>query len=161
MADATIDTLSPDDTATIAHLYNSVFRPAHDPDWFARRLDGRMRPLIRVARIENDAVGFYIGFELKPTTHYGWLLGVVSDFRRAGIGTQLMRSAIDWARNQGYRYSRFEVPNAVRHFLHFGIAEGFDIVGLRWDTDLMTNLVIFEKALDRVDGTGDGQQHRR
>ena len=147
MADAIIDTLSSRDTATIAHLYNSVFRPAHDEDWFARRLDGRPRCLVRVARIGNDAVGFYVGYELKPSTHVGWLLGVVSDHRRSGIGTQLMRSSIDWARTEGYQYARFEVPNAVRHFLHFGIAEGFDIVGLRWDSELMANLVIFEKSL--------------
>jgi GNAT superfamily N-acetyltransferase len=150
MADAIIDTLSSRDTATIAHLYNSIFRPAHDEAWFARRLEGRPKTLVQVARIGNDAVGFYVGLELKPITHFGWLLGVVPDQRRTGIGTQLMRSAIDWARTEGYQYARFEVPNAARHFLHFGIAEGFDIVGIRWDADLMTNLVIFEKNLDKA-----------
>jgi GNAT superfamily N-acetyltransferase len=158
MADAIIDRLSPSDTETIAHLYNSVFRPVHEPDWFERRLRGRHNPLIQVARIGADAVGFYIGLELKPSTHCGWLLGVVSDHRRAGIGTQLMRSAVDWSRTEGYRFMRFEVPNAVRHFLHFGIAEGFDIVGLRWDSDLMTNLVIFEKSL-REPGHDDDHHH--
>ncbi len=152
MADAIIDRLSPSDTETIAHLYNSVFRPAHDAAWFDRRLQGRHNPLIQVARLGSDAVGFYLGLELKPSTHCGWLLGVVSDFRRAGIGTQLMRAAVDWAASEGYRYMRFEVPNSVRHSLHFGIAEGFDIVGIRWDGDLTTNLVIFEKALHEHHG---------
>ena len=147
MADAIIDRLSPSDTETIAHLYNSVFRPSHPPDWFDRRLRGRHNPLVQVARVDDDAVGFYIGLELKPSTHCGWLLGVVRDYRRGGVGTQLMRSAIDWARTEGYRYMRFEAPNAVRRFLHFGIAEGFDIVGVRWDSELATNLVIFEKPL--------------
>jgi GNAT superfamily N-acetyltransferase len=147
MADAIIDRLSPDDTATLTHLYNSVFRPERDEEWFRRRITGRPNPLIQVARIDNDAVGFYVGLELKPATHFGWLLGVVPDHRRAGIGTQLMRSAVDWARTEGYSTMRFEIPNSVRHFLHFGIAENFDIVGIRWDADLHTNLVIFERNL--------------
>ena len=147
MADATIDRLSPNDTETVAHLYNSIFRPERKTEWFDRRIKGRPNPLVQVARINHDAVGFYIGLELKPATHFGWLLGVAPDFRRSGIGTQLMRSAMDWARTEGYSNMRFEVPNAVRHFLHFGIAENFDIVGLRWDNDLHTNLVIFERSL--------------
>lgn len=147
MADAIIDRLSPGDVDTLRHMYNSVFRPERDAAWFERRLKGRPNPLIQVARIGDDAVGFYVGLELKPSTHFGWLLGVVPDSRRQGIGTQLMRSAIDWARTEGYQVMRFEVPNSVRHSLHFGIEEGFDIVGLRWDSDLMTNLVIFEKSL--------------
>lgn len=147
MADAIIDRLSPNDTDTVAHLYNSIFRPERDVAWFDRRLKNRPNPLIHVAHIENDAVGFYIGLELKPSTHCGWLLGVVSDHRRSGIGTQLMRSAMDWARTEGYQYMRFEIPNTVRHFLHFGINENFDITGVRWDADLHTNLVIFERSL--------------
>ncbi len=148
MADAIIDRLSPSDTETIAHLHNSVFRPERPAEWFERRLKGRPNPLIQVARIDNDAVGFYVGLELKPATHFGWLLGVVPDVRRQGIGTQLMRSAMDWARTEGYSSMRFEVPNSVRHFLMFGISEGFDIVGIRWNSELHTNLVIFERSLE-------------
>jgi hypothetical protein len=31
--------------------------------------------------------------------------------------------------------------------LHMAIAQGYDIVGLRWDTDRQQNLVIFERNL--------------
>lgn len=147
MADAIIDRISPTDFDTISHLYAQVFRPARGIEFFERRLKGRTGVLAQVARIKDDAVGFYIGMELKPSTHFAWLVGVVPEMRRAGIGTQLMRAAIDWSRTEGYRTLRFEATNRVRPFLHFGISEGFDIVGIRWDQDLMTNLIVFEKSL--------------
>ncbi len=148
MADAIIDRINPADLGTITHLYNSIFRPERDEAWIKRRLDGRRGILAQVARIEHDAVGFSIGMELKPTAHFAWLVGVVPELRRTGIGTQLMHAAEDWARTEGYRTLRFESPNTVRPFLHFGIADGYDIVGIRWDQDLMTNLVVFEKTLE-------------
>ncbi|MBL0927582.1 MAG: GNAT family N-acetyltransferase [Phycisphaerales bacterium] len=155
MADATIDRLSPTDLDTIVHLYNAMFRPTHDADWLKRRLRGRHNVLVQVARIGNDAVGFYVGMELKPNVHFAWLVGVVPEMRRTGVGSQLMRAAADWARTEGYTTIRFEASNHVRPFLHFGVHEGYDIVGIRWDSDLMTNLVIFEKRLEGADSAPD------
>ncbi|MDX2116131.1 MAG: GNAT family N-acetyltransferase [Planctomycetota bacterium] len=147
MADAIIDRINPTDMGVITHLYNSVFRPAMSEEDMKRRLRGRHNVLVQVARIGNDAVGFYIGMELRPEVHYAWTCGVVGEMRRAGIASQLMRSAEDWAATEGYRTLRFECDNNVRPFLHFGIANGYDIVGLRWDSDNLHNVVIFEKQL--------------
>ena len=147
MANVVIDRIDPADIATIAHLYNQVFRPERDADFFARRFRNRGGILVLVARIGMDAVGFYVGLELKPSVHFAWLCGVVPEMRRAGIASQLMRAAMDWARTEGYASIRFECHNQHRAFLHFGIAEGFDIVGIRWDPDRVENLVIFEKLL--------------
>jgi len=147
MADATIDRLSPNDLGTITHLYNQMFRPEWKEEDIQRRLRGRHNILVQVARIGNDAVGFYVGMELKPTVHFAWLCGVVPEMRRTGIATQLMRAAEDWARTEGYQFLRFECDNKIRPFLHFGIAGGYDIAGLRYDGERMSNLVIFEKPL--------------
>jgi GNAT superfamily N-acetyltransferase len=147
MADATIDRINPADLETVTHLHNSIFRPERERAWIERFLIGRHNVLVQVARIQNDAVGFYIGMELRPNTHQGWLVGVVPEMRRSGIGTQLLRAAGEWAKEQGYRSIRFEVPNTVRPVLQFAIAEGFDITGVRYDHDLATNLVIFERNL--------------
>lgn len=152
MANVVIDSLDPRDTATIAHLYNQVFKPARTPESFARRFMARANVSVLVARIGQDAVGFYIGLELKPSVHFAWLCGVVPEMRRVGIGTQLMHAAMDWAKGKGYAAVRFECHNQHRAFLHFGITEGFDIVGIRWDPDRLENLVIFEKLLDQPAG---------
>ncbi len=148
MADAIIDRIDPTDLELVTHLYNQLFRPERDVDWIARRLKGRYNILIQVARIEQDAVGFSVGMELKSNVHFSWICGVVPEMRRMGIATQLMCAAEDWARSEGYASIRFECSNQVRPFLHFGIANDYDIAGLRWDPDRMMNLIIFEKVLN-------------
>lgn len=155
MADAIIDRINPADLDLIGHLYNQIFRPERDADWIRRRLKGRNNPLIQVARMGRDAVGFYAGMELKPSVHFSWLVGVVPEMRRSGIATQLMHAAEDWARTEGYHTLRFECDNHIRPFLHFGIADGYDIVGIRWDQDRMSNLIIFEKTIGES-GESDG-----
>lgn len=150
MADAIIDRINPADLDLVTHLYNQMFRPERGPEWIGRRLQGRYKPLVQVARVDNDAIGFYVGFELKPITHFAWLVGVVPEMRRTGIATQLMHAAEDWARTEGYKSIRFECYNQIRTFLHFGIANDYDIVGIRWDTDRLANLVVFEKQLELI-----------
>lgn len=147
MADAIIDRIDPTDLSTITHLYNQIFRPEWTEDEIKRRLRGRYNLLVQVARIQSDAVGFYVGMELKPNVHFSWMCGVMPDIRRSGIATQLMRAAEEWSRTEGYQVIRFECDNKIRPFLHFGIEGGYDIVGLRWDGERMSNLVIFEKSL--------------
>ncbi|RMH26761.1 MAG: N-acetyltransferase [Planctomycetota bacterium] len=147
MADVVIDRIDPSDTATIAHMNNQVFRPEREPAFFARRLRNRVNPLVMVARIGPDAAGFFIGMELKPTVFFAWLVGVLPDARRMGIASQLMRAAEGWAGEHGYRSIRFECTNRHRAMMHFGIAGGYDLIGLRWDGDRAENLMIFERAL--------------
>jgi len=147
MGDIVIDLIDPANTEPVVHLYNQVFRPERDAEFFNRRLQNRVNPLVMMARIEDEAVGFFIGMELKPSVFFAWLVGVPPDARRQGVGSHLMRSASDWARERDYRFIRFECYNHQRTMMHFGIAEGYDIIGLRWDPDSADNLVIFEKRL--------------
>lgn len=147
MPDATIDRINPTDLDTITHLYNSIFRPERDGAWIQRRMGVPEHTLVQVARIGDDAVGFYCGYESRPCTHRAWLVGVVPELRRGGVASQLMDAAEDWSRTQGYKHLRFECSNRVRPFMHLGIANDYDIVGLRFDHELMTNLVMFEKRL--------------
>ncbi|HBS28059.1 MAG TPA: hypothetical protein DEB06_01100 [Phycisphaerales bacterium] len=151
MADAIIDRIDPRDFALVTHLYNQIFRPERTEAQIRNRLRGRHNIFIQVARIGPDAVGFYVGMELKPSVHFAWLCGVVPEMRRAGIASQLMNRAEEWATAEGYRSLRFECDNKVRPMLHFGIASGYDIVGLRWDPDRLSNLVIFEKTINTDD----------
>jgi GNAT superfamily N-acetyltransferase len=92
-------------------------------------------------------VGFFMGFELKPDVYFAWFYGVLPDYRRQGIATQLMEAVHEWARNNDYSYLRVECHNQHRPLLHLSIALGYDIVGIRWDSDRCQNLVIFEKSL--------------
>ncbi len=100
-----------------------------------------------MARIDKQPVGFFLGFELKPAVYFAWFYGVLPEYRRQGVASQLMDAVHSWAQQNGYEAIRFECHNQHRPMLHLGIAREYDIVGMRWDTDRGENLVIFEKTL--------------
>lgn len=150
MAEIVIDRLDPTDLKVLVHLNNQVFRPDRDIEFFERRFRNRMNPLALGARVGSDAVGFMLGMELKPSVFFSWLVGVLPDARRMGVASQLLLAAEEWARERDYLAIRFETSNAHRAMLHFGVAAGYDIIGLRWDVDRSENLVIFEKRIGGI-----------
>src|SRR5207248_131736 len=106
MADAIIEIVGQDDLPTIVDLYNQIYRPPRDVESFRRRFMARYNALRMIARVKDQPVGFFLGFELKPTTFFAWFYGVLPDFRRQGIATQLMEAVHAWAREQGYESVR-------------------------------------------------------
>ncbi|MCS7032458.1 MAG: GNAT family N-acetyltransferase [Phycisphaerae bacterium] len=147
MAQAEIVIADDRQLAYAVELYNSIFRPKREIDHFKRRFLGRHNVLTLLARIDEQPVGFWIGFELKPAMFYHWLGAVKSDLRRHGIGRQLQEAQQAWAKDRGYEYIRCECLNHQREFLHFAIAMGYDICGIRWDSTHADNLIVFEKNL--------------
>jgi GNAT superfamily N-acetyltransferase len=147
MADAIIDLVGPEDLPEIVALYNQIFRPPRDLESFSRRFRGRYNVLQLIARIKDRPVGFFLGFELKPTVYFAWFYGVLPDYRRQGIASQLMEAVHSWAKQHEYESLRFECHNQHRPMLHLAIALEYDIVGIRWDPDRGENLVLFEKVL--------------
>jgi GNAT superfamily N-acetyltransferase len=147
MADAIIDIVGPEDLEEIVKLFNQIFRPPRDAEFFNRRYLGRHNVLQMVARIDDRPIGFFLGFELKPSVFFEWFFGVLPDCRRQGIASQLIEAVHDWSREHGYESIRFECHNQHRPMLHLGIALGYDILGIRWDPDRNANLVLFEKTL--------------
>lgn len=147
MADAVIDRVGPEELPAICSLYNQIFRPARNVEAFQRRFRGRYNELMLVAQVDDRPVGFSLGFELKPTVFFGWFYGVLPDYRRQGIASQLMEAVHSWAKLNDYESVRFECHNHQRPMLHLAIALGYDIAGIRWDPDRADNLVIFEKLL--------------
>lgn len=128
-------------------LYNAMFRPKRELDFFKRRFMGRYNVLTLMARLDQRPVGFWIGFELKPGMFYHWLGGVIQDARRHGVARQLCEAQQAWAKDHGYEYVRAECLNHQREFLHFALSVGYDIVGIRWDSTHADNLVVFEKNI--------------
>ena len=147
MADAIIDIVGLEELPEIVRLYNQIFRPTRDVESIRRRYMGRYNVLQMLARLADRAVGFFMGFELKPTVYYAWFYGVLPEFRRQGIASQLMEAVHSWAQQSGYESIRFECHNQHRPMLHLAIAKEYDIVGMRWDPDRGANLVLFERSL--------------
>ena len=147
MANAEIVVVGPGELELISRLYNEVFTPREDEDFFRRRFMGRHNICMLVAIVDKAHVGFIVGFELTPTTYFCWVCGVIPDFRRLGVATQLMQGLEAWAHEHHYSTIRFECQNQHRPMLHVAITEGYDLVGIRWDSATAQNVVIFEKEV--------------
>ena len=147
MADAKIVAVGPGEIGLISELYNRVFSPRKDEDFFRRRFQGRHNVSMLVALLDDNPVGFNIGFELMPSTYFSWICGVIPEFRRLGVATQLMHAQQALGVEHNYGYIRFECQNQHRPMLHAAITEGYDLVGIRWDSATASNVVIFEKEL--------------
>ncbi|MGL4554147.1 MAG: GNAT family N-acetyltransferase [Gemmataceae bacterium] len=147
MADVIVDQVAPEDVTILVGLYNQMFRPPRGEDHFERRYLGRHHVVQMVARMDERAVGFLVGFELKPRVFFLWFVGVLPANRRQGVGLQLLEAGEAWAREHDYESVRCEVFNQQKPMLHFLLHAGFDVIGLRWDHDHGDNLVLFQKTL--------------
>jgi GNAT superfamily N-acetyltransferase len=152
MANADIVPLGPSDLPLIVDLYNEVFRPGQEVSFFAHRLGTRHNPLILLAQIDKRPAGFALGFEIKPSTYYCWHIGVLPDYRRAGVASQLMEAMSAWARDQNYQIVRFECYNRHRPMLFLAIRQNYNIVGLRYDSDAQDTRIILEQHLTEESG---------
>jgi GNAT superfamily N-acetyltransferase len=155
MANAKVDVIGQDDIPVVVGLYNRIYRPNHDAQFFRRRFLGRYNVLMLIATLDDLPVGFFVGFELKPTVFFAWLYGVLPDFRRQAIASQLMDAVHSWALAHQYSTIRFECHNQHRPMLQLAISREYDIVGIRWDPDRGDNLVIFEKTLSHDSDRSD------
>ena len=147
MATAKIEMVGPDEYELICDLYNAIARPSADMSYFQRRLDHHPHVLLMVAELEGRPVGFCCGYELRPTTFYSWLYGVLPDARRMGVASQLMDAEHAWVSSHGYEMIRLECYNRHRPMILLAVKRGYEIVGVRWDSHTASNLVIFEKNL--------------
>ena len=147
MADAIIDLIGPEDLPLICSVVNQIYRPAQDVASFRERFRNRRNVLQFLARIQDEPVGIFLGYEYEPKTFYAWFYGVLPDFRKQGIGTQLMEAVHEWAGGHGYETIRFECHNRDRAMLHLAISQGYDIIGVQYDTDRADNKVIFEHKI--------------
>jgi len=151
MANARIEIVGPGEYQLICDLYNEIFKPTVDVQFFEKRLRNR-NALVLVAELDKQPVGFSCGYQLRPSTFYSWLCGVLPDARGLGVAKQLMDAEYAWACDQRYEMIRLECYNQHRPMLVLAIKRGFDIVGTRWDSRTANNLVVFEKFLSVESG---------
>lgn len=126
-------------------VHNEVFRPRQELAYFKRHLLGRYNTLVLIARVHERPVGMWIGYEDRPGLFRHWLGAIHPDFRREGVARQLQEAEHSWAVEHGYHAIRCEATNRQREFVQFAINTGFDIVGIRYESERADNMVVFER----------------
>ena len=121
MAQADIDIADEKMLPRAVELYNAIFRPKREIDFFKRRFLGRYNTLTLIAHMDNRPVGFWIGFELKPGMFYHWMGAVIPDVRARWRGAATAGGAAGMGQGSRLRICAMRVsePSARIHTLRY------------------------------------------
>lgn len=135
------------DIATIVQLSQAIpeFQNPHGAAEYHRRLD-RVPHLILVAKMDNELIGFKVGYE-RDGYFYSWMGGVIPKFRKMGIAKALADKQEEWARQNGYDSITFKTRNQHKGMLLFALKNGFDIIGFKEKEVVATNRILLRKRL--------------
>lgn len=127
------------DAPAIAHLSRDVVETDLPWSWTPRRVAGLMRQresAAVIARDHNRLAGFILAQYGDESAHIA-LLGVANEYRRQGVGRQLVQWVEETAKIAGLFLVRLEVRAVKREARHFYAALGY-------------------REIDRVDGYYSG-----
>ena len=104
--------------------------------------------LILVAEVDGKPAGFKVGYQrFDHDVFYSWMGGVLNEYRRKGIATNLANEQETWAKNQGFTKVVFKTRNRLTKMIHFGLNRGFMIVDLIKKDKVEDYRLVLEKKL--------------
>ncbi len=102
---------------------------------------------ILVAYVNDEVVGFKIGFARDGLSFYSWLGGVVPKHRRKGIATLLAAHQEQWAKGQGFSFIRLKTRNIHKRMLIFALKSGFLIDKIEIKSNPEEHRILLTKKL--------------
>jgi ribosomal protein S18 acetylase RimI-like enzyme len=108
---------------------NKVLKPT-SLETFKAKLIGKKNPVIVLCRVDNQVVGFKVGFEKSPTTFYSWLGGVDPAFQRLGVASALMDNMTNWCIRNRYESLDTKTTNNNKAMIILNIISGFEVKDL-------------------------------
>lgn len=117
-----------------------------DSNWFYSTFNQHKKFHLAIAYIEDQPVGFKIGYERNQNEFYSWLGGVLPKYRGLGIAGDLMTTQHEWCRKQGYLKIGTKTQNRFKAMLMLNIKSGFEIVGTD-PTDKDGMKILMEKKI--------------
>lgn len=113
-------------------IMRACFNAADAEDDFEQRVAEKHKPLLILAELDTEPVGFKLGFELSRGVFTSWLGGTLPSHHRQGIATAMLRAQHAWVARNGYHTLLTESANRFRGMVILNLLEGFEIVGTEW-----------------------------
>ena len=104
--------------------------------------------LILIAYVNDEPVGFKIGYRFDAHTFYSAKGGVLPAFRRRGIARELLYVMIEHVRSQGYQRFLFDTfPNKHPGMTIMALEEGFRVSQADYNDVYLDYRLQFEKNI--------------
>lgn len=113
----------------IAPVAEAVFGEPWNEAWFQARFRNHTKYCLHVASVDGRAIAYKLGYELDDRTFYSWEGGVLSEFRRLGVASALMKAQHEWCRAQGYKKIETKSQNRFKEMLILNLKSGFEVIG--------------------------------
>lgn len=126
-------------------LHRSIFGAEATAQDLHERFSAYRHGLVLLAWEEQTLIGYKIGYERKTHHYYSWLGGIHPDWRKQGIGAQLMVLQHQWCRDHHYHTIRTHTKNKWREMLILNLRHGFDIIGTLTDEQGEPKLILEKK----------------
>ena len=110
------------------------------------RINSVKHPIILVAYINQQPVGYLMGYE-RYSSFYIWLAGVLPTQRRQGVLVQLMNEIEQWASKRNYQSLTIKTRNCFKSMLLFLISHDFKLIEIDKRTSIDQHRLILEKKI--------------
>jgi GNAT superfamily N-acetyltransferase len=141
----TITNVTDADIQTISPLVEKSFGE-WDSKWFYSTFSQNKKFHLVIGYVDEQAVGFKMGYEQNQFEFYSWLGGVIPEYRGLGIAGDLMAEQHRWCREQGYSKIKTKTQNRFMPMLILNLKNGFEIIGVD-PTDKEGLKIIMEKKI--------------
>jgi len=135
----------PGKLSEIKALYRTVFTEIDESE-FTKRIKGAESLFTVLAYSNQELIGCKLGYQIDSAIFYSWLGGVKEEFRKQGIGDELMRRQHNWCRKNGFQIIRTKTRNRFKPMLILNLRNEFDVVKVEPDEQNELKIVL-EKRL--------------
>jgi len=94
-------------------------------------------------------VGYGIGY-MEKGKYYLWSLAVLPEYRRKGIGSEIIEEQMSFAEGKGYKSFFVKTSNRWKEMLRLLLKKGFNIIGFKereWDNSPLGSAIWLEKEI--------------
>lgn len=129
----------------LTKFYSSLFEDA-DLKFFKQRVLEHPQLCTVLAYQNDNLIGFKIGYPYSENTFYSWIGGIIPQFRKKGIATQLAKLQEDYVRSKGFTKLRTKSMNQYKPMMVLNLKNDFDITKIYTNSKGQTKIV-FEKLI--------------